>query len=90
MIIDAQVDSLRKPSQVRSYKSTGVISLSVIVSSFVNALKEFKLIGDLQSSWTLYIGLDKLPQVLKEKWWFYVYDKDEDWPYLIMFEKRTI
>ena len=20
-----------------------------------------------------------LPQVLKEKWWFYVYDKDEDW-----------
>ena len=29
----------------------------------------------------------KLPQVLKEKWWFYVDDKNEDWPDLIIFEK---
>ena len=33
------------------------------------------------------LAVDKLPQVLKEKWWFYVDDKDEDWPDLIMFEK---
>ena len=33
------------------------------------------------------MAVDKLPQVLKEKWWFYVDDKDEDWPDLIMFEK---
>ena len=50
-------------------------------------LKEYKQIGDLQSSSTLYMAVDKLPQVLEEKWWFYVDDKDEDWPDLIMFEK---
>ena len=33
------------------------------------------------------MAVDKLPQILEEKWWFYVDDKDEDWPYLIMFEK---
>ena len=32
------------------------------------------------------MAVDKLPQVLKEKWWFCVDDKDEDWPDLIMFE----
>ena len=32
------------------------------------------------------MAVDKLPQVLNEKWWFYVDDKDEDWPDLIMFE----
>ena len=40
----------------------------------------------LQSSSTLYRRVDKLPQVLKEKW-FYVDQKYEDWPDLIMFEK---
>ena len=50
-------------------------------------LKEYKQVGDLQSCSTLYMAVDKLPQVLKEKWWFYVDDKDEDWPDLIMFEK---
>ena len=33
------------------------------------------------------MAVDKLPQVLKEKWWFYVDDKDEDWPDLFIFEK---
>ena len=53
----------------------------------MNVLKEYKQIGDLQSSSTLYMAVDKLPQILKEKWWFYVDDKDEDWLDLIMFEK---
>ena len=56
-------------------------------------LKEYKQIGDLQSSSTLYMAVDKLPQVLKEKWWFCVDDKDKNWPDLIMFEKwlsRTV
>ena len=30
----------------------------------------------LTSSSTLYMAVVKLPQVLKEKWWFYVDDKD--------------
>ena len=53
----------------------------------MNVLKEYKHIGDLQSSSTLYMAVDKLSQVLKEKRWFYVDDKDEEWPDLIMFEK---
>ena len=76
VIIDAQLESLRKASQVKPNDSTGLISFSVIVSNFVNVLKEYKQIGDLQSSSTLYMAVDKLPQVLKEKWWFYVDDKD--------------
>ena len=87
VIIDAQLENLRKASQVKPHNSTGLISFSVIVSNFVNVLKEYKQIGDLQSSSTLYMAVDKLPQVLKEKWWFYVDDKDEDWTDLIMFEK---
>ena len=88
VIIDAQLESLRKANQVKPHDSTSLINFSVIVSNFVNVLKEYKHIGDLLSSSTLYMAVDKLPQVLKEKWWFYVDDKDEDWPDLIMFEKR--
>ena len=72
---------------MKPHDSTSLINFSVIVSNFVNVLKEYKHIGDLQSSSTLYMAVDKLPQVLKEKWWFYVDDKDDDWPDLIMFEK---
>ena len=82
-----QMESHRKASQVKPHNSTGLISFSVIVSNIVNVLKEYKQIGDLQSSSTLYIAVDKLPQVLKEKWLFYVDDKDEDWPDPVMFEK---
>ena len=85
---DAQLESLRKASQVKPHNSTGLVSFSVIVSNcFVNLLKEYKQIGDLQSSSTLYMAVDNLPQVLEEKWWFYVDDQDEDWPDLILFKK---
>ena len=72
---------------MKPHDSTGLISFSVIVLNFVNVLKECKQIGDLQSNSTLYMAIDKLPQVLKEKCLFYVDDKDEDRPDLIMFEK---
>ena len=87
VIIDAQLEGLRKASQVKLHDSTGLISFSVIVSNFVNVLKEYKKIGDLKSSSTLCMAVDKLPQVLKEKWWFYVDDKDEHWPNLNMCQK---
>ena len=87
VIIDAQLESLLKASQVKPHDSTGLISFSVIVSHFVNVLKEYKQIGDLQSSSTLYMAVDKLPQVLKGKWWFCVDHKDEYWPDLVVFEK---
>ena len=34
-----------------------------------------------------YMAVDGLLQVLEEKRWFYVDDKDEDWLDLVMFEK---
>ena len=67
VIIDEQLESLRKASQVKPRNSTGLISFSAIVSNSVNVLKVCKQIGDLQSSSTLYMAVDKLPQVLKEK-----------------------
>ena len=33
------------------------------------------------------MAADEIPQILKKKLWFYVHDKDEDWPDLIMCEK---
>ena len=39
VIIDAQLESLRKASQVKPHDSTVLISISVIVSNFVNVLK---------------------------------------------------
>ena len=93
VIIDAQLESIRKASQVKPQDATGLISFSDVFSTFSNVLKKYKQIGDLQSISTLYMIVDKIPQVIKEKWWFYVDDKDEDWPDLIMFEKwlsRTV
>ena len=67
VIIDAQLESLLKASQLKPHESTDLISFLVIVSNFVIMLKEHKQIGDLQSSSKLYMAEDKLPQVLKEK-----------------------
>ena len=38
----------------------------------------------------MYIAVDKLPQVLNEKWWFYVDEEDEEceeWPDLNIFDE---
>ena len=89
MIIDAHLESLRKANLVKPRDSTGLINCSIIiVLNFFNVLKEVKHIGNLQSSSTLYMTVDKQPQVLKEMWWFYDDDKDEDWPDLSMSEKK--
>ena len=40
VIIDAQLESLRKASQVKTHDSKGLISFPVIVSNFVIVLKE--------------------------------------------------
>ena len=87
LIIDAQLESLCKTSHVKPTNSTHLISISVFVSKFVNVLEEWKPIGDLQSSSTHWAEVDNLPDVLKEKCWFYVEDKDEDWPDLIILDK---
>ena len=71
VIIDAQLENLQKFSQVKPHDSTGLITFSVIVSNFVNVLKEYKQI-DQQSSSTLYIAVDKDEDwpdlIMFEKW----------------------
>ena len=62
VINDAQLESLRKGSQVKAHNSTGLIGFSVFVSNFVDVLKEYMQIGDLQSSSTLYMAVDKIPR----------------------------
>ena len=51
VIIDAQLESLRKASQVKPHDPTGLISFSVIVSNVVNVLKEYKQIGARHCIW---------------------------------------
>ena len=60
VIIAAQLESLRKASQLKLHELTGLISFSIFVSDFVNVFKNYKQIGDLQSSSTLYMAVDKL------------------------------
>ena len=42
VIIDAQLESLRQANQVKPHDSISLINFSVIVSNFVNVLKEYK------------------------------------------------
>ena len=51
VIIDVQLDSLRKASQVKPHNSTGLISFSVNVSNFVNDQR-------VQADWRSAIELD--------------------------------
>ena len=78
VIIDAQLERHCKAIQVKPHNSTGLISFSIIVSKFVNVLKKYKQVGDLQPSSKLYMALDKQPHGLKDKCFFCVGDKDED------------
>ena len=57
------------------------------MSDVVSVLKHYKYEGDLQSSTTLQIAIEKLPHNLKEKWWFYVDGTNEDRPDLRLLEK---
>ena len=70
MIIDAQLENVLKASQVKPQSSANLMSFPVTVSIFVNVFKEYKQTRDLESSSTLYMAVDKLAQVLKEKRWF--------------------
>ena len=44
----------------------------ILFLDIVSVLKQCRLTGDLQPYSTLQLALDKLPQVLDEKLWFYV------------------
>ena len=68
------------------HDSKALVSYSSTISNVVSVLKHYKYEGDLRSSATLQIAIEKLPPTLKEKWWFYVDETNEDRPDLCLLE----
>ena len=69
------------------HDSTAIISYSITISNLVNVLKQYNYEGDLRSSSTLQVAIEKLPPNLKEKWFFFVDECQKDRPDLILLEK---
>ena len=84
--VDAQLNTLRKQQPIRMHDSTAKINYSTI-SNLVIVLKQYNYEGDLRSSSTLQVAIEKLPPNLKEKWFFFVDECQEDRPDLILLEK---
>ena len=87
LIVDAQLNMLRKQQPIRMHNLTAIISYSITISNVVNVLKQYNYEGDLQSSSTLQVAIEKLPPNLKEKWFFFVDECQEDRPDLTLLEK---
>ena len=69
------------------HDSTAIINYSITISNLVNVLKQYNYEGDLHSSLTLQVAIEKLPPNLKEKWFFFVDECQEDIPDLTLLEK---
>ena len=80
LIVEAQLNTLRNQQPIRMHDSKALVSYSTTISNVVSVLKHYKYEGDLRSSATLQIAIEKLPPNLKEKWWFYVDESNEDRP----------
>ena len=85
--VHAQLNILRKQQPVRIHDSTAIIHYSITISNLVNVLKQYNYEGDLRSSSTLQVAIEKLPPNLKEKWLFVVDECQEDRPDLTLLEK---
>ena len=87
LIVDAQLHMLRKQQSIRMHESTAIINYSITISNLVNVLKQYNYEGDLQSNSTLQVAIEKLHPNLKEKWFFFVDECQEDRPDLTLLEK---
>ena len=87
LIVDAQLNILRKQQPIRMHDSTAIINYSITISNLVNVLKQYKYEGDLRSSSTLQVAIENLPPNLKEKCFFFVDECQEDRPDLTLIEK---
>ena len=87
LIVDAQLNIMRKQQPIRMHDSTAIINYSITISNLVNVLKQYNYEGDLRSSSTLQVAIEKLPTNLKEKWFFFVDECQEDRPDLTLLEK---
>ena len=87
LIVDAQLKILRKQQPIRMHDSTAKINYSITVSNLFNVLKQYNYEGELRSSSTLQVALEKLPQNLKEKWFFFDDERQEERPDLTLLDK---
>ena len=87
LIVDAQLNILRKQQPIRMHDSTAIINYSITISNLVSVLKQCNYEGNLRSSSTLQVATEKLPPNLKEKWFFFVDECQEDRPDLTLLEK---
>ena len=87
LIVDAQLNILRKQQPIRKHDSTAIINYSITISNLVNVLNQYNYEGDLRSSSTLQVAIEKLPPNLKEKWFFFVDECQKDRPDLTLLEK---
>ena len=86
LIVEAQLNTLRNQQVIRMHDSKSLVCYSTTISNVVSVLKHYKYEGDLRSGATLQIAIEKLPPNLKEKWWFYVDETNEDRPDLCLLE----
>ena len=88
LIVDAQLNILRKQQPIQKHDSTAIINYSITISNLVSVLKQYNYEGDLRSSSTLQVANEKLPPNLTEKWLFFVDECQENRPDLNLLEKR--
>ena len=69
------------------HDATAIINYSITISNPVNVLKQYNYEGDLRSSSTLQVAIEKLPPNLREKRFFFVDESQEDRPDLTLLEK---
>ena len=82
-VMGCPIHRLCTASQWELHNSAGLINLSANVFNSLNLLKEYIQVDVLQSA--RQTAVDKQPQVLKVYWCFFLDDKDEVWPDLVMF-----
>ena len=87
LIVDAQLNILRKQQPIRIHDSMAIINYSKTISNLVNVLKQYNYEGDLRSSSTLQVAIEKLPPNLKEKCFFFIDECQKDRPDLTLLEK---
>ena len=87
LIVDAQLNILRKQQPIRMHDSTAIFNYSITFNNLINVLKQYIYEGDLRSSSILQLAIEKLPPNFKEKWFFFVDDCQEDRPDLTLLEK---
>ena len=87
LIVDAHLNILRKQQPIRMHDSTAIINYSITIRNLVNVLRQYNYESDLRSSSTLQVAIEKLPPYLKEKWFFFFDECQEDESDLTFLEK---